>query len=48
MTLKWILKFGWNGKACVYLATGKNKWLAVVNAIMKLMVSLNAGKSLTN
>ena len=33
--------------ACVYLATGKNEWLAVVNTIMNLMVPLNAGNSLT-
>jgi hypothetical protein len=48
MTLKLILKNLMECKVCVYLAVGKNEFLAVVHAILNLMVPLNAANSLTS
>jgi hypothetical protein len=39
-----LLEKGWGGVNWIGLAQDRNKWTALVNAVMNLRVQLNAGK----
>jgi hypothetical protein len=39
-----LLETGWGGVDCIGLAQDRDKWRALVNAIMNLRVPENAGK----
>jgi len=43
--LKWILEIKWEGVDWMNLLQNRDKWLAVVNTVMKLWVPSNAGYS---
>jgi hypothetical protein len=43
-----LQEVGWGNKEWIALAQDKNKWLVIVNAVMNIRVSQNAGNFLTN
>ena len=39
----YLKEIGWDGVIWIYLAEDRNRWLAIVNAVMNLRVPQNAG-----
>jgi hypothetical protein len=48
ITLKWITKKLGGGMHWIDLAQDRNRWKALINAVMNLMVPYNAGNFLTD